>query len=487
MGHQVAAALNGDDGLSFALDAPLPAELEIGHGAVLLIRGSIAPSLGRRFSGFSVEVDGKPQAFGPRGQIRFDLPDRFGRTPRGIFLPVRLDGARAGTSAHVRLVALHRGGATTLLDHRIELVARRAAPLAIDTPIAICMATYNPDPPLLARQLDSIRAQTRRDWTCIIHDDGSRLDRWAAIEELTRGDDRFRIFRAARNRGFYRNFEAALALVPPSTPYVALCDQDDVWYPEKLAVSIERLDANPRTQLVYCDMRIVRSDGHVVASTYWNRRRNNFRNFDTLLLANTVTGAASLFRGALLDAALPFPPEQGPSFHDHWLACAAFVAGGIDYIDQPLYDYTQHGRNVIGHSSFGPLTVAGALARHVRDTVEMVVKPPQVMANVWSSLAFYYYGYLRMHLMAETLSLRFPDASDEIKRVLQLFDNRLPRVAELIVTRHLDVSRRGDTTDGVEFLLGMGLLLHKTLVPIMRPIVELKHRLVGADPPKQVP
>ena len=103
------------------------------------------------------------------------------------------------------------------------------------------------------------------------------------------------------------------------------------------------------------------------------------------------------------------------------------------------------------------------------------------------ALAFYYYGYLRMHLMAETLLLRFPDASDDIKRTLALFDDRIVRAGELIFTRHVDVSRRGDTTDGVEFLLGMGLLLHKTLVPLLRSIVELKHRLVGADPPKPAP
>ncbi len=476
-----------DDGLSFALDAPLPDELEIGRGALLLIRGSIAPSLRRGFHGFVVDVDGERQTFGPRGQIRFDLVDRFGRTPRGVFLPVRLDGARAGTTARVRLVALHRGGSTTLIDRRIDLVARRTTPITIDTPIAICLATYNPEPALLARQLESIRAQTRRDWTCVIHDDGSRLERWAAIEELASRDERFRIFRAERNRGFYRNFEAALALVPPSTPYVALSDQDDVWYPDKLAASIERLDAHPRAQLVYSDMRIVRSDGQVVAPTYWNRRRNNFRNFDTLLLANTVTGAASVMRGALLDAALPFPPEQGPTFHDHWLACAAFVAGGLEYVDRPLYDYLQHGRQVIGHSAFGPLTVGGALWRHTRDTVEMLVKPQAIAANLWSSLAFYYYGYLRMHLMTETLALRFPDASGEIKRTLELFDDRVRRALDLVVTRHYDISRRGDTTDGVEFLLGMGLIVHKTLVPLMRPVVELKHRLLGADPPKRVP
>jgi glycosyltransferase involved in cell wall biosynthesis len=472
-----------DDGWSFALDAPIPSVLEIGRGAVLLIRGSIAPSARQRLRGFAVELDGESQSFDARGQIRFDQPDRFRRTPRGVFLPVRIVGTRAGTSTRLRVLAMHRGGPTILVDQTVAFVETLRRPLTIATPIAICLATYNPDTALLKRQLDSLRAQTRRDWTCVIHDDGSRLDRWAAIEELALSDERFVAQRAERNRGFYRNFEAALALIPPTVPYVALCDQDDVWYPEKLAAAVERLDANPDAQLVYSDMRIVRGDGTVIAPTYWNHRRNNFRNFDTLMLANTVTGAASVLRGALLERALPFPPEQGPSFHDHWLACAAYVGGGIDYIDRPLYDYTQHGQNVIGHSAFGPLSVGGALLRHTIHTAEMVVKPRKVLENIFSSLAFYYYGYLRMHLIAQTLMMRFPDASDEVRATLALFDDRLARAAQLIVTRHYDVSRRGDTTDGVEFLLGMGLLLHKTLVPVMRPIVELKHRLLGADVP----
>ena len=39
--------------------------------------------------------------------------------------------------------------------------------------VAICMATYEPPPELLERQLDSLRAQTRSDWVCVISDDAS--------------------------------------------------------------------------------------------------------------------------------------------------------------------------------------------------------------------------------------------------------------------------------------------------------------------------
>ena len=459
--------------MAHGFDEPIPASLAIGRGAVLLVRGWMAPA--PRVRELVVRLDDEEQRFDARsGQIRFDVGTVDGRMPQGFFLPIVVEARRAGTRARLHIAA----GDYVLADQPIEFVARAQQPIAIDTPIAICLATYNPDAKLLARQLESVRAQTRRDWTCIIHDDGSRLERWATIEELTRSDERFRLFRAEENRGFYRNFEAALALVPPSTPYVALCDQDDVWYPDKLASCIARLDANPRAQLVYSDMRIVAADGSVVAPTYWDRRRNNFEHLDTLLFVNTVTGAASVLRGALLDVALPFPPAQGPSFHDHWLACAAFVGGGLDYIDRPLYDYTQHDRNVIGHAAFGPLSVRGALWRHTRDLIEMLVIPPRAMSAVWSALSFYYFVYLRVHVIAETLALRFPARSDEIDRTLALFDDRVERALELMIRRHYEVSRRGDTTDGIEYRMGMGLLLHKTLVPIMRPLVELKHRLL---------
>ena len=37
--------------------------------------------------------------------------------------------------------------------------------------------------------------------------------------------------RSESRLGFYRNFERALSMVPPSADYVTLCDQDDYWHP----------------------------------------------------------------------------------------------------------------------------------------------------------------------------------------------------------------------------------------------------------------
>jgi glycosyltransferase involved in cell wall biosynthesis len=216
-----------------------------------------------------------------------------------------------------------------------------AAPL-----VAICMATFDPDPLLLERQIGSIREQTHAEWVCLVSDDGSAPERLEHLRGLTAGDERFVLAESEERVGFYANFERAVRMAPAEAALVALADQDDRWYPEKLAALIAALgDA----QLVYSDMRIVDESGAVVSDTFWRGRRNNYTDLASLLLANTVTGAASLFRRELLDLVLPFPDPVGDPFHDQWIAALALATGSIAYVDRPLYDYVQHGGAARGH------------------------------------------------------------------------------------------------------------------------------------------
>ena len=214
--------------------------------------------------------------------------------------------------------------------------------------VAICMATFDPDPALLERQIGSIREQTHDSWLCLISDDGSSEERFERLRALTADDPRFALSRSEERLGFYLNFERALKMVPPQAEFVALADQDDRWYPEKLA---ELLAGCGDAQLVYSDMRIVDEAGGVISDTFWQGRRNNHTNLASLLLANTVTGAASMFRRELLDLILPFPAPIGDSFHDQWIASVALATGRIAYLDTPLYDYVQHGGASHGHAA----------------------------------------------------------------------------------------------------------------------------------------
>ncbi len=208
-----------------------------------------------------------------------------------------------------------------------------------DGAIAVCLATFDPEPALLRAQLESLRAQTDDRWICMISDGGSAPERFAALLEAVGGDPRFVVSRSRRRLDPYRNFERALSMVPAEAELVALSDQDDRWYPDKLAVLRDALGS---ARLVCSDQRLVAEDGRVLRDSLWRGRRNEFRNLASLLIANTVPGATMLFRRDLLAAALPFPDAPGVQYHDHWLALVALSSGELAYVDRPLLDWVQH-------------------------------------------------------------------------------------------------------------------------------------------------
>jgi GT2 family glycosyltransferase len=303
--------------------------------------------------------------------------------------------------------------------------------------VAICMATYNPPEELLHRQLDSIRGQTHGNWVCLISDDDSRPEDFERLASAIEGDPRFVLSRGGERLGFYGNFERAMSMVPSSADFVTLCDQDDRWYPEKL----ERLlNAIGDAKLAYSDARVVSPEGEVILPSFWTVRNTNYTNFGSLLLANSVPGAAALFRRELLDDVLPLPPKFVNAFHDYWLALVAMARGRIEYVDAPLYDYVQHGGAVIGHAA------ANKPRRSMRIHLMERLRNPGDGARV----AYYYKWHQHLHF-AEVLRLRCWDRmSGSKRRTLRRLlgaDHRLTGIAWLLCRRARRLWGREETLD----------------------------------------
>jgi hypothetical protein len=329
------------------LESPLPASLPAGTGTALYLSGTCFHRR-TRIAALAILVDGarhRPAAF------RMPRPDVFDADAAGFrsgFWGTVPIAARAEPGAIELALAARpaRGAELRAPLGRIEIVPPEPRAGAVDPGlIAVCMATYEPEIPLFRRQVDSLRSQTDRRWVCVISDDCSSTERWEQLRAVVAGDPRFVTSRSERRRGFYGNFERALTLAPAQAGLLALCDQDDVWLPEKLAVLRGALGA---AQMVYSDQRLVDAEGRVLRDTLWEWRRNNHTDIASLLIANTITGAATLFRREVADLALPFPDAPGVQFHDHWLGLVALASGDVEYVDRPLYDYVQHGRAVFG-------------------------------------------------------------------------------------------------------------------------------------------
>lgn len=301
---------------------------------------------------------------------------------------------------------LHR--APVAVIERAGLPSRLAVPSGHpggDGPlVAVCMATYEPDPALLERQIESIRAQDHGNWFCVISDDRSSDERFAQLQEMIAGDERFLLSRSPARLGFYRNFERALALAPREAEFVALADQDDRWHSDKLS---SLLSAIGSAELIYSDARIVSESGVVLSDTFWQTRRNEHDDMLSLLVANSVTGAASLLTRDVADAALPFPAAQFTHFHDHWIALVALARGEIRFYERPVYDYVQHGQATLGHAGANRMPSMRSRLRKLRHGLRTRV-------GRWR---FHYFANaLRLQQVATVLLDRYGDQMQRPKR-----------------------------------------------------------------------
>ncbi len=332
--------------------SPLPASVAVGDGTALIVAGRCRhPS--QPIARLEVGINGR---FAPA--VAHSRPSRTPRQRATWWGRVPIAPVERPVAAALELRAhLARGGSSAATLGRIELLPTlahepAAAPDSPPNPgeplVAICLATWNPPIDLFRRQIESIREQGHSNWVCLVSDDGSSSESLAAIERVLGDDERFRLHAFPNRLGFYGNFERALALAPAAADFVALCDQDDAWEPDKLARLLAA--CGPDTTLAYSDMRLVTEQGDVISPTYWNLRETNHADLGKLLLANTVSGAAAMVRREVLATALPFPPHFGRMFHDHWLGAVALALGEIAFVDRPLVDYVQHAEAAQGHA-----------------------------------------------------------------------------------------------------------------------------------------
>jgi hypothetical protein len=496
-------------GLQLRLDAPLPDELSEGPPNALFVCGWVFHR-DSKIAALSIAVDrGAPQSVMEHGMPRLDVLRAFhpGRDPydtgglerdpdspddpllhsylSGFWGIARLPALAAGETCEITLRAeLANGGIVEAELARIPVVAR-PAPVSVEEPaagagpfVAICMAAYEPPMDLFRRQVESIRMQTHTNWVCVVSDDCSNPERFAEVEELLAGDPRFVISRSPRRLGFYRNFERALSLAPAGARHVAMVDQDDEWHPDKLETLVAGIgDA----QLVYSDQRIVSRDGDLIADTYWQQRRNNHSDLLSLLVANSVTGAASLFRRELLDYALPFPPAQFAHFHDHWVALTALCLGDIAFVDRPLYDYVQHGDASLGHAAANRMTT-------LRDRLATLRRDPRERVRKWRM--HYFVDVCRLTQVAEVLKLRCeermtPRKRRELERFLNT-DSSLTSVARLAARGGRELVGRPETL-GAEWMLAFAYVWRRGLSATTRERPQRGLRLDAVPPPSLAP
>jgi cellulose synthase/poly-beta-1,6-N-acetylglucosamine synthase-like glycosyltransferase len=242
-----------------------------------------------------------------------------------------------------------------------------------DTPrarVSVALGTHN-GARYLREQLESILAQSRPVDEIVLSDDASG-DGTVELAERVLAEHRSTdaatpalvVLRNPVALGVTRNFEQALRAA--SGDLVALCDQDDLWHPDRVERALAELDARPGLDLVAAEARLVDETGAPLGASLLETlgvddatrtRLGTDAAFSELLKRNLLTGATMLVSRALVERASPFPASW---VHDEWLAMVASVGGGIAVVAEPVIDYRQHGANQIGVSR---LSAGGRFAR----------------------------------------------------------------------------------------------------------------------------
>jgi glycosyltransferase involved in cell wall biosynthesis len=236
--------------------------------------------------------------------------------------------------------------------------------------VSVALCTHN-GARFVEEQLLSILRQSPPPDEIVLSDDASTDNTVALaialVESHALPRPKLIVLRNRQALGVTANFEKAIRAT--GFNLIALCDQDDIWHPNRLQRVTREFEYRPDLDLLFTDARLVGEAGEDLGATLFDTLEvtahdvaavHRGEGISIFIKRNIATGATIMFRRRLLDTALPFPDSW---VHDEWLAAIAATVGRLDVLEEPTIDYRQHSSNQIG-------VVVPSLRRKIRRVFE---------------------------------------------------------------------------------------------------------------------
>ncbi len=220
--------------------------------------------------------------------------------------------------------------------------------------VSVAIPVFNGER-FLKEALDSVFAQTFRDYEVIGVDDGSTD---GSIDLLKQYGDRVRVIRQANaGQGAARNAGIRHA----AGRYVAFLDQDDRWYPQKLEREVTALQADPDAVLVYSNSDRMDREGRLldVGTTLKERSSALASPLGRLIGEGLVLPSSMLVRRDVLEQVGGFDPYL-TGFEDFDLCARLRQQGRFLFLEESALCYRIHGD---GFSHSGKLRVVQSRER----------------------------------------------------------------------------------------------------------------------------
>lgn len=212
--------------------------------------------------------------------------------------------------------------------------------------LSVALCTFNGEKHI-SEQLESILCQQMPVDEIIICDDGSSDKTLKFIADFQKSNPSIKLFENPENLGVIKNFEKAINLC--SNGIVFLCDQDDIWFPDKTIKIVEYFKSNPRSKAVFHNLEL--HDKKPLQITIWDyvafsgqmQPKNLFNHL--LTVENLATGASFAF---IKNEKIKLDDISKIALHDYQLAIHFSLANELGFINAVLGYYRIHDSQQIG-------------------------------------------------------------------------------------------------------------------------------------------
>lgn len=266
--------------------------------------------------------------------------------------------------------------------------------------VAILMATYNGER-FLSDQIDSLYAQSYKEWTLYVHDDGSKDKTLHILQQYSSRHDNIRILDYPSQNGAKNNFLSLVQQV--DADYYFFCDQDDRWCEDKVETELARMKelerkfSEEKPILVFSDTIVADANLKIICQSQWELSGNHpefLTTFNESCATPFVTGCTMLFNRAGRNSII-WPADKA-TMHDAWITLCILKADGIvSPIYKPLLFYRQHDDNTLGASDLSKQGVVYKLL-HIGTIIKKDVALLRMLyaLNYGSFLKFLKYKYI---------------------------------------------------------------------------------------------
>lgn len=237
----------------------------------------------------------------------------------------------------------------------------------------VLLSTYNGEK-YLSELLDSVMAQKDVLIDVLARDDGSK----DKTVEILKKNDRVQVY-TGENLKPAKSFLDLILKADASYDYYALCDQDDVWKPDKVISAIEHIKDSNKPTLYSSAVEVVDRDLNFIRKSFTD---NSFKDPLYDILTYGTPGCTFVFNKALMQKLKEYKPTT-ISMHDSWISFVCLAVNGLFYSDHEAYIlYRQHDANVLG-----------AQRHSLKDTLAGIIKNKNVLRSDMAKEILIGYSY----------------------------------------------------------------------------------------------